>query len=124
MRSFVLLAGCCGLAACAAYRTENEPLQAHAGIQRQIQDYYDANAVETDWNCPEVQMDNINASKVVSETPSQLKIAVSYHFSSFDDARRAGINECKGFETRYFTFDKAADGRLTLSSMSGERRQP
>ena len=112
------------LAACAAYRDENAPLYRFAGVQQQIEGYYDDNATEEDWTCDEVQMDGIDESRVVGETAAQVKLAVHYHFSSFDESPAEGGDRCQGFNTRFFTFDRGADGSLTLASMSGPQRRP
>ncbi|MFO1071436.1 MAG: hypothetical protein U1E17_01765 [Geminicoccaceae bacterium] len=124
MRRPLALAACMLATSCAHYKAENKPLYAYPGIQAQIENYYDDNAVEDDWECTDVQMDNINDSKVVKDTGSQVKIAVNYYFSSADESQRQGGNQCQGFETRYFTFDKSANGQLTLTGMSGSKTQP
>jgi hypothetical protein len=124
VRSTMLLAGALSLAACAEYRKENAPLEEFAGIQPQIKSYYDDNATEEDWTCNEVQLDTIDESRIVSQTPDQVKLAVQYYFSSFDESPAEGGNQCQGFNTRFFTFDRGADGSLTLASMSGPQRRP
>jgi hypothetical protein len=113
-----------GVGACAEYRRENAPLSEFAGIQPQIQGFYDDNATEEDWTCDEVQMDTIDESQVVGQTASQVRLAVHYYFSSFDESPGRGGNRCQGFDTRFFTFDRGADGSLTLVSMSGPQRRP
>jgi hypothetical protein len=125
VRATMIFVGALGLAACAAeYREENVPLYRFSGVQQQIKGYYDDNATEEDWTCNEVQMDNIDESSVVGETAAQVKLAVHYYFSSFDESPGRGGNQCQGFNTRFFTFDRGADGTLTLASMSGPQRRP
>jgi hypothetical protein len=125
VRAIMILVGAIGLAACAAeYREENAPLSRFAGVQQQIESYYGLNATEENWICDEVQMDGIDESRVVGETATQVKLAVRYHFSSFDERPSEGGNRCQGFNTRFFTFDRGADGSLTLASMSGPQRRP
>jgi hypothetical protein len=125
VRAIMIVAGALGLAACAAeYREENAPLYRFSGVQQQIEGYYNDNATEEDWSCNEVQMDNIDESRVVDETANQVKLAVQYYFSSFDESPAEGGNQCQGFNTRFFTFDRGADGSLTLASMSGPQRRP
>jgi hypothetical protein len=125
MRALMPLTGLLlGLAACAEYREENAPLYELSGVQPQIESYYNDNATEEDWTCNEVQMGNIDESRVVSETPTQVKLAVQYYFSSLDESPAEGGNQCQGFNTRFFTFDRGADGSLTLASMSGPQRRP
>ncbi|HEX6015478.1 MAG TPA: hypothetical protein VFY87_27500, partial [Geminicoccaceae bacterium] len=82
MRAIVLVVGALGVAACAEYREENTPLYRFSGVQQQIESYYNDNATEEDWTCNEVQMDNIDESRVVGETPTQVKLVVQYYFSS------------------------------------------
>jgi hypothetical protein len=119
----VILVVTLGVASCAEYKAANGPLTEFPGIQAQIQNYYDDNATEEDWVCDEVQMENITASKVVAQSPTQMKLAVTYYFTSFDESPRRGGDECQGFNTRFFTFDRNADGSLRLQSMSGSQQQ-
>jgi hypothetical protein len=123
MRWMVMLGAALGVASCAEYKAENKPLTEFPGIQAQIENYYDANATEDDWFCDAVQMDTVDASKIVNQSPTQVRMAITYYFSSFDESQRRGGNQCQGFNTRFFTFDRGADGALTLVSMSGAQRQ-
>lgn len=123
MRRLVMLVAALGIASCAEYKAENQPLTEFPGIQAQMKNFYDDNATEDDWFCNEVQMNTVDASKIVSESPTQVKMAVTYYFSSFDESPGRGGNQCQGFNTRFFTFDRAAGGGLTLVSMSGAQRQ-
>lgn len=123
MRSFPLLpAAALALVGCAEYKAENPALQAYPGIQAQIQGFYDDNATEDDWTCDEVDLDNIDKSKVVSENAQQVVIAVTYFFTSDDLSPGRGGNQCQGFNTRFFTFNKGPGGQLSLASMSGPQR--
>jgi hypothetical protein len=116
------LVGLTTLAGCAHYQAENKPLTEFPGIQSQIENFYDANATEEDWFCTEVDMDSIDKTQVVSRTPSQVKMAVSYYFMSDDLSPRQGGDMCQGFNTRFFTFAAGPDNQLTLVSMSGPQR--
>jgi hypothetical protein len=58
----------------------------------------------------------------VSRTPSQVRMAVTYYFVSDDLSPDRGGNQCQGFNTRFFTFDKGPGGQLTLVKMSGPQR--
>ncbi len=113
-----------GMSGCAEYKAENPALTAFPGIQSQIQSFYDDNATEDDWTCDEVQLDTIDKSRVVSQAGDQVKIAVTYFFTSFDESPGAGGDQCQGFNTRFFTFDKGAGGQLSLVSMTGPQRGP
>jgi hypothetical protein len=107
---------------CAEYKAENRPLAEFPGVQQQIQQYYDANATENDWACPEVDMDGIDKTKVVRQSATQVRMAVTYYFVSDDDSARRSGDECQGFNTRFFTFDKGPGGQLSLVSMTGPQR--
>ena len=110
------------LAGCAHQQAENPALAQYPGIQAQIQGFYDDNATEEDWVCTEVEMQNIDKSQVVSQSAQQVRIAVTYYFTSFDESPGRGGDQCQGFNTRFFTFDKGPGGQLTLVSMSGPQR--
>lgn len=110
------------LAGCAAYRAENPAIEQYPSIKQQIENYYNDRATEEDWTCNEVDMENIDKSKIVSQTPTQVKVAVMYTFNASDLAAGQGGDQCEGFNTRYFTFDKGAGGQLSLVSMTGAQR--
>ena len=114
--------GLTALAGCAHYRAENEPLYQYSGIEQQIKNYYNNNATEGDWSCPEVQMDSIDKTKVVQQSSTQVRMAVTYYFTSFDESPGRGGDRCQGFNTRFFTFDKGANNQLSLVSMTGSQR--
>jgi hypothetical protein len=114
--------GLAALGGCAHQAAENPALSEYPGIQGQIESFYNNSATEDDWTCDEVQMDNIDASKVASQSPTQVRVAVTYYFSSFDESPGSGGNQCQGFNTRFFTFDKGPGGQLSLVSMTGPQR--
>ena len=121
MRKIMLAAAMLSMAGCATYKNDNKPLYEYPGIQSQIENYYDDNATEDDWVCGAVQMDTIDDSKVVAQSPTQVKMAITYFFTAFaPDPLRLGDN-CQGFNTRFFTFNRTADGGLTLASMTGSQ---
>jgi hypothetical protein len=125
MRTYRMIVAVLGLAVlggCAHNRAENAPLYQYSGIQQQMENFYDTNATEEDWFCTEVQMDSIDKTKVVSRTPSQVRMAVTYYFVSDDLSPNRGGNQCQGFNTRFFTFDTGSNNQLTLVSMSGPQR--
>ena len=59
---------------------------------------------------------------MVSQSATQVRIAVTYYFQSSVLSPQQGGNQCQGFNTRFFTFDKGAGGQLSLVSMSGAQR--
>jgi hypothetical protein len=118
----IAVLGITGLAGCAHYKAENEPLYQYSGIEQQIENYYNNNATEDDWVCNEVEMNGIDKTKIASRSSSQIKMAVTYYFNSFDESPGQGGNQCQGFNTRFFTFDVGPNNQLTLVSMSGPQR--
>jgi hypothetical protein len=116
------LVGLTTLAGCAHYQAENKPLTEFPGIQSQIENFYDANATEDDWVCDSPQMNTIDKSQVVSQSATQVRMAVTYYFQSSVLSPGQGGNLCQGFNTRFFTFDKGPGGQLTLVKMSGPQR--
>jgi hypothetical protein len=123
MRSLPLILAGAALAGCAGGQMLGQdlgPLAQFPAAQQQIKEFYDDNAVESDWQCTEVEMNDITRAKVASETASTMVVAVHYEFQESDVAPRGG--ECQGFNTRFFTFSRAGGG-LTLEKMSGEQRQ-
>ena len=107
------------LAGCAEYKAQNPALTEYPGIQSQIENFYDATATEDDWVCDSPQMNNIDKSQVVSQSATQVRMAVTYYFQSSVLPTGQG---CQGFNTRFFTFDKGPGGQLSLVSMSGPQR--
>ena len=114
--AFVTLAGC------AEYKAENPALTEYPGIQSQIENFYDANAIEDDWACDSPQMQAIDRSEVVGQTASQVRMAIAYYFRSTALQEGQGADYCQGFNTRFFTFDKGSGGQLSLVKMSGPQR--
>ena len=114
--AFVTLAGC------AEYKAENPALTEYPGIQSQIENFYDANAIEDDWACDSPQMQAIDRSEVVDQTASQVRMAIAYYFRSTALQEGQGADYCQGFNTRFFTFDKGSGGQLSLVKMSGPQR--
>ena len=113
--AFVALAGC------AEYKAQNPALTEYPGIQSQIENFYDANATEDDWFCDSPQMNTIDKSQIVNQSATQVPIAGTYYFQSSILQGRAA-QQCQGFNTRFFTFDKGAGGGLSLVSMSAAQR--
>ena len=124
MRILIMTVAALSLAGCAHSQKENPALAVFPGAQGQIENFYNDNATEDDWSCPEVQMDTIDQSKVVSQANNQVRMAVTYYFTSLDESPGRGSNLCQGFNTRFFTFDRSSSGGLSLVSMSGAQRQP
>ncbi len=86
MRILIMTVAALSLAGCAHSQKENPALAEFPGAQGQIENFYNDNATEDDWSCPEVQMDTIDQSKVVSQANNQVRMAVTYYFTSFDES--------------------------------------
>jgi hypothetical protein len=117
----VSLLGIAALVGCAG-QTSGEQAQALAsypGAREKIVSYYDANAVENDWDCTDVQMDGIARARVIQESPDTVVMAIHYDFQPGSGPPRGG--ECQGFGTRVFTLNKAGN-TLDVAKMSGEQR--
>ena len=67
-------------------------------------------------------MNNIDKSQVVSQSATQIRVAVTYYFIVVRREPGRGGDQCQGFNTRFFTFDKGPGGQLSLVSMSGPQR--
>ena len=119
---FILPLSLVAFTGCAEYEAENPALTQFPGIQSQIENFYDTNATEDDWVCDNPQMNTIDKSQVVSQSATQVRMAVTYFFQSSDLSPGQGGNQCQGFNTRFFTFDKGPGGELSLVRMSGPQR--
>src|SRR3954471_20833593 len=94
-RSLITWLMLAALAGCADYKAENPALAAYPGIKDQIQQFYDNSATEDDWACDEVELDTIDKSRVISQNTSQVKIAVTYYFTSFDQMPSAAATNAR-----------------------------
>ena len=90
--AFVALAGC------AEYKAENPALTEYPGIQSQIENFYDANATEDDWACDSPQMNRHRQVQVVSQSATQVRMAVTYYFQSSGAAGGAGRQLVPGLQ--------------------------
>ena len=50
----------------------------------------------------------------MNQSATQVRMAVTYYFQSSVLSPGQGGNQCQGFNTRFFTFDKGAGGGLSL----------
>ena len=67
-------------------------------------------------------MNTVHKSQMVSQSTTQVRIAVTYYFQSSVLSPRQGGNQGQGLNTRFFIFDTGPGGQLSLVSMSGARR--
>ena len=77
MRILIMTVAALSLAGCAHSQKENPALAEFPGAQGQIENFYNDNATEDDWSCPEVQMDTIDQSKVVSQANNQVRMGTT-----------------------------------------------
>jgi hypothetical protein len=73
---------------------------------------------EPRFNCGRGTIEWIDGSRIVTDTPAEVIFEVTYRFSASNLA--GSDTACDGTNTRYFTFDRVADGRLTLAEMADE----
>jgi hypothetical protein len=123
VRPHFLLAGLL-LAGCASVEEKLQPqaaaLDKYPGLEQKVVEYYDnSNTVEKDYDCTNPNMTAVTRAKVLSETPTQVKMAIGYDFDSGSMSSKQGGNLCQGFDSRVFTFNKTSTGGLTVDSMSG-----
>jgi hypothetical protein len=96
-------------------------LAAYPGARQEFLDYYEDHGAEGDFSCGVVDVGNILRVSKLSETPTQVRLAIHYEFTSEDMG--AGQSEyCHaGFSTRIVTYDKVGGG-YELASMTGETK--
>lgn len=119
----IAVSGCAQMEADA--RAEDPSLQGQQvslasfpGAEQQIRDYYENHGQEGDYSCGPVDMGPILRVSELSNTPTELRLAVHYAFSSEDQGGRS-IYCRDGFNTRIVTFRKEG-GALVFESMTGE----
>lgn len=116
MTMALVLAGC---------TTPSPVLQANPYLAERIAAYYDDHGLEKHSFCSKVVMHGISTAKVVSETPTEMKLEVDYVFGIPDgvvveegDPLAPFGDECAGEATRYFTLAKTPTG-LHVLAMTG-----
>ena len=113
---------CLLLTACAGDEAAT-PAAPPAGLARypeaeqQIVAYYNSQSSgEPRFACAQGRIERIEASRIVTDTPVEVVFEVTYRFT----ATRVGAvpQPCSGTSTRWFTFDREGDGRLSLAEMA------
>ena len=111
-----LLAGCGGGE---VSHGAEDALARYPGTREQIHAYYRSQGSgEPGFNCGRGQIERIEGSRLVSDLPVEVVLAVTYRFAA--TPLGASGEGCVGTSTRYFTFDREADGRLTLAVMADQ----
>lgn len=116
LTSGLLLAGCGGEGAGPASPAP-AGLDRYPEAQDQILAYYASQGSgEPDFNCGRGRIQAIDRSSIVTDTPVEVIFEVTYRFSG-TSLGAAGL-PCSGSSTRWFTFDREGDGRLSLAEMA------
>ena len=112
----LLLAGCAGDAPPPSPgRTDG--LARYPEAEQQIVAYYASQGSgEPKFNCGRGRIDSIADSKIVTDTPVEVVFEVTYRFDA--ESLGGGAVPCSGTGTRWFTFDREGDGRLSLAEMA------
>jgi hypothetical protein len=126
--AIVLLAVACDPRSNPAWEFAGEP-----GLLYDIKLFYEKNALEENGRCPKPLMDGITRAEMLGETGTQLTVAISYAYHDWtmtgedcDPLRpnRCFIQQqCRGFNSRTFTLDRAAPDFKRVLEMSGEQRR-
>ena len=114
----LLLAACAGDAPPAAPATA-DGLARYPEAQDQIVAYYASQgAGEPRFACGRGRIEALEGSRIVTDTPVEVVFEVTYRFTA--TALGAGAGPCSGANTRWFTFDREGDGKLSLAEMADE----
>ena len=117
------VAGACLLLSACAGDEAGTPAAPPAGLARypeaeqQIVAYYNSQSSgEPRVNCGRGRIAGIERSRVVTDTPVEVVFEVTYRFAA--ESLGAVPQPCSGTSTRWFTFDREGDGRLSLAEMA------
>ncbi len=122
MNRTVLIAWACVLAGCAgdgsdAPGAKDGDLARYPEAEDQIVAYYASQGSgEPRFNCGRGAIAQIDGSRIVTDTPVEVVFEVTYRFAA--TSLGAGALPCSGANTRWFTFDREGDGRLSLAEMA------
>ena len=106
------------LAGCAADPAASRAAPVSREVLTAIQRYYESNAAEENNACSALIMSGVTRSQLVSESPGQLVVDVTYNYANY--ANRSG-RRCRGVGNRRFTLSSASS-RYRVIDMTGERR--
>ena len=126
MRLEIALAAALILAGCA--QQPSPVLQANPDLAPRLRAYYDAHGIEKYSGCNRVVMHDVSSAEVVGETPTELKLKVTYVYGIPDgfvveegDPLMPMGEDCSGEATRDFTLAKTPTG-LHVLAMTGPMR--
>lgn len=110
------LLGCAGEAPPGA-KPNGSGLDRYPEAAAQIAAYYASQGSgEPSFNCGRGRIDAIDRSRIVADTPVEVVFEVTYRFNAA--SLGAASLPCAGASTRWFTFDREGDGRLSLAEMA------
>ncbi|MFO1047770.1 MAG: hypothetical protein U1E52_07710 [Geminicoccaceae bacterium] len=109
------LAGCGGTTSTTP--AGQDGLARYPEAEAQIRAYYASQGSgEPQHACGRGQIERIDASRIYADRPIEVIFEVDYRFT----ASGSGGAPCAGVARRWFTFDREADGRLSLAEMSDQ----
>lgn len=101
-------------------------LAGQPGLQRDIQSFYAARAMEANARCPNPQMTSITGADVVEDTPERLVLDIRYYWvddgQTVDSGGGGSKIICRDRGQRRFTFARDPQGRLEVVGMGGPQR--
>ena len=110
------LAGCGGPSTPAGQRTA-DGLARYPEAEAQILAYFASQGSgEPRHACGRGRIERIDASRIYADRPIEVIFEVDYSFT----ASGSGGAPCARVARRWFTFDREADGRLSLAEMSDQ----
>lgn len=115
-----------GLAVLVACSYQGPELAGQPGLQREVMSFYATRATERSFTCNSPRMRTITSSRVVEDTPDRLVMDLRFTWvddNAAIDMPHGGSIMCQDWGERTFTFARAADGTLTVQSMSGPQRR-
>lgn len=111
------------LAACA---WQGPGLAGQAGLQREVQSFYAARAMEANARCPNPRMTSVTSTDVVEDTPERLVLDIRYYWvddgQTVDSGGGGSKIICRDRGQRRFTFARDPHGRLEVVGMGGAQR--
>ena len=115
-----------GLAVLVACSYQGPELAGQPGLQWEVMSFYAARATERAFTCNAPRMRTITSTRVVEDTPARLVMDLRFTWvddNAAIDMPHGGSIMCQDWGERTFTFARAADGTLTVQSMSGPQRR-
>lgn len=103
------------------------------GLLYDIKLFYERNALEENGRCPKPLLDGISRAEMLDENGTEMTVAISYAYHDWTmtgedcEPRRPNrcfiMQQCRGFNTRTFTIQRAAPDFQRVIEMTGEQRR-